>query len=264
MIFREVHIAMKQSCFTAVLLAVCLLLSGCGNSGTVESGTVSALQTVQQPVSGTVTLPEVPAANSAQDETRTADPVPAEQAEPDFVPGFRSGGVYENRYFGLCCTLDDYWTFLSDAELLKLAGLSIDELDDESLKEILGNSDVIYDMYASADDGLETVNVVIEKLSLLNSTIYDEKSYADAAVEGLEASTAAMGVSDAVIESGTEFFAGAMHPIIRISGTLDGTDVGFFEKVICLKRGSYVCCITCSSCFEDITDTISAAFSAIE
>ena len=267
----------KMKLFLAVLLAV-LLLAGCGSTSSKSvSGTVTESKTEPENASGSVGPAEKPAdvsGNVAPTETEapaeTEEPAVQETAVPmvedeevEFGIGTQTGGVYENSFLGIGCALDDNWSIASEEELLELAGIVADGVSDEELADTLRNSNLVYDLYAMADDGLVSINVVMEKLSVLNGAILDEDSYAELSMDGLSDAMVSMGVYDAKITKEVISFAGKDRTAVRVSGNIEDTEASIYETIVCIKQGSYMACVTLCSVLEDITDTLASYFYAV-
>jgi hypothetical protein len=123
---------------------------------------------------------------------------------------------------------------------------------------MLETSGVIYDMYAMAGDGLCTVNVVLENLTIMQTLAITEKEYMEASVGQLPAALQSMGVGDVTAELTEITFAGQPHAAIKVHGTIQGVDL--YETLVCVKQGTYIACITSVSYMEDTTESVLAWF----
>ena len=213
-----------------------------------------------------------PKGSVTQDDS-TATPAPANEPEatPEPEPedsvemGSMNGGTYSNTFVGIGCKLDDTWTYYSDDEIIALNGLMVESIDDEELAQQLSESESFYDMFASKDDGLFSVNVVLENLGLLYGHTLDASGYIDIAMESLEDQLAIMGINTTTCEKVSFDFCGKQTDGIYIVGTMnvEGFEVEMFQRMACVKAGSYMTCITACSYFEDITTDILDMFYAL-
>lgn len=192
----------------------------------------------------------------------TAEPTP--EPEDDVELGSMNGGVYKNEFVGITCTMGDEWTYYSEDEILQLNGLVADSTDDEELAEQLRDSDSFYDMMAENQETAENVNVVLENLGLLYGHTMDASSYIDVALENLEASMKSMGMNVSSCEKVKFDFCGKETDGIYITSTMtvEGMEIEVFQRMACVKAGTYMCDITACSYFEDTTMDVLNLFSA--
>lgn len=106
-------------------------------------------------------------------------------------------------------------------------------------------------MFASAMEGLVTINVVYEDLGALYGKLLDEAGYLEIAVPKLEDALTSMGLSNVKVEQTPVQFAGLVREGAVISGEMDG--VPMYETLVCIKQEGYMCCVTMCSWTEDIT-----------
>ena len=178
--------------------------------------------------------------------------------EVTYESGSTTGGVYTNEFIGIGCELDENWTYYNDAELSELNGLVSDALSDEELAEMLENSKTVYDMFALADEGLTTINVVIENIGVINGATMDENDYIEKSLELTKSGLESMGFTNVSAEKATMEFAGVERAGIAIVGEYSGAPV--YEKMVCIKIGNYMADITVCSFNEDITAKLMSFF----
>ena len=106
--------------------------------------------------------------------------------DSSFQLGTINGGVYENSYLGVGISLDDSWSIYDEEQLAQLIGWTADQYDNEKYAEQIENADLFYDLFASANDGLVSVNVVIQNLGLLYGTVMDEDKIVDMTLEQMD------------------------------------------------------------------------------
>ena len=240
---------MKKFPVLLIALSLLLTLAACGSNDDDVRGSVA------DPNSTT------PSADGASGQDGSADSGGGQADGTDYEVGSMNGGVYTNNFIGIGCTLDENWTYYSDEQLLELNGLVADAVQDEDLSEMLKNNEVIYDMYAAADDGIVTMNICFENLGVLYGTTLDESSYIDIATENAITALESMGYSSVSNEKKSVEFAGAERQCLSITGTIQ--DVPCYEEVICIKQGNYMAVITLASFYENILEDLRGLFYAV-
>ena len=121
----------------------------------------------------------------------------------------------------------------------------------EEMQKAMEDVKSTYDMFASAMEGLVTINVVYEDLGALYGKLLDEAGYLEIAVPKLEDALTSMGLSNVKVEQTPVQFAGLVREGAVISGEMDG--VPMYETLVCIKQEGYMCCVTMCSWTEDIT-----------
>lgn len=182
--------------------------------------------------------------------------------DSSFQLGTINGGVYENSYLGVGISLDDSWDIYDEEQLAELIGLTAEQFDDEKYVEQLKNADMFYDFFASAEQGLVTVNIIIQNLGLIYGTVLDEDKIVDMSLEQMDEQLQSAGFSDISAEKITVDFAGAERTGIKSSSLYQGAD--YFTQQVFIKHGKYMAIFTVSSFFEDITGDVLSQFYGIE
>lgn len=171
----------------------------------------------------------------------------------DSQSGFQRGtienGIYTNTFVGIGCQLSDDWTYYTDEQLAELSGVVAES--SEEMQKAMEDGKSTYDMFASAMEGLVTINVVYEDLGALYGKLLDEAGYLEIAVPKLEDALTSMGLSNVKVEQTPVQFAGLVREGAVISGEMDG--VPMYETLVCIKQEGYMCCVTMCSWTEDIT-----------
>ena len=200
----------------------------------------------------------------ADEPENTPEPEPEPEPEDEVELGSMNGGTYENSFVGIGCKLDYTWTYYSDEEILQMNGLVADSIDDEKLAEQLRGSDSFYDMVAANEEG-SSVNVVLENLGLLYGHTLDAGGYIDIALKSLDSQLASMGVNVSACEKVSFDFCGEKTDGIYIFGTMsvNGMEIEMYQRMACVKAGSYMTCITACTYFEDLTTDILDMFYAL-
>ncbi len=245
---------MKTSKFLCALLALVMMLSLCA------CGSASSASGTQTVTAGPSTTGSV---SPAEPETAEEPEAPADTADEGFSVGGTVNNTYENEFFGIGVTLDENWTFASQEEIDESNGTVKDVLDNEDYSAAMDDGRVITDMMASADDGILSMNVTIEKLNAVASLAIDEEAYIDLTLENNDFSAifTGMGFDSAEASKGSVVLAGEEHPCAVIEGSIQG--IGFYEKVAVIKVGSYVLSVTVSSLMDDVVDDLFACFYAL-
>lgn len=190
--------------------------------------------------------------------TACGSPAPAEPTVPvGPVLGVTEGSTYTNDFFGMTCTFRDGWLVADEEQLAQIMGVTTDALTQANL-DTTGSA---YSLYASAADGLSSVNIVMENLGTVYGMILDTKTYAENSVKQLPAALEAVGMSNVTAQVTTATFAGREETAVTIQATMSG--VNFYETMICLKQGSYIAVVTAASYYEDTTADILAVFEPV-
>ena len=189
-----------------------------------------------------------------------ATTVPQTTAQKDKDPqlGEYANGVYINEFLDICCQVDSKWKVYSDAELAQLNGLVLDTMTDKDLVEQRKKANIVHLFYAAADQGHQTVNILLENAGTISSVLIDEKAYAELSVEQMPAALESVGLTDVIAKASTIRFAGAKHAVVVVHATHSGVD--FYEKIVCIKVGSYFGVVTVASYHTDLTDELLGMF----
>ena len=194
--------------FFALLLALAMVLSlaACGNDA--------------EPVE-TFLLLEV-----TDNPFETTGAIAAEETDDEFSAGSSVDHTYKSAFIGIQCFLDLDWTFMSDAEISA---------------ENLPNATVRYDMMANHSNNLDSVSVVLEKLSAADRAITAEE-YLTAAKDPTVEALSAVEITVNSAEIVKIRFAGEEHTALAIAGNYVGYPI--YEYLVAIKCGSYMACVT--------------------
>lgn len=175
----------------------------------------------------------------------------------EFSFGDVNGLTYENKFIGLGCTLDSEWTFYTDEQIKELNNIALDAMGEE-IEEIIKNSDVVYDMCTSRYNGLDGINVNLEKVNPVQLALVDlEENFQKSAptlVTGLEN----MGFSNVTYETGTVTIEGQEFACLNIEADIQGTKV--YETFFAVKCNGYLANITIGTTNENTIDDIIEKF----
>lgn len=236
---------MKRNRLLALILALCLLLAGCGSSDTAPETTHAAPETI--PAAAETTAP----------------------AENNPVAlGIVEGNTYTNSYVGLGFSLDESWD-VYPAEALQELPTAMEDLFDGTDLEDTELTNVI-DFLAENVDALTTMNLNYTKLSMQERVAYtlmSEEELVDSIIsdfgDALVASYSNAGITVERIEKKTVTFLGkertAMYTVASVEGIpyylLQLYDYGLGAYGVTLTLGSYV---------EDNTEGLLDLYYAVE
>ena len=181
-----------------------------------------------------------------------------------FERGVVEGQTYTSQFLGLTCTAPAEYTYLNDQEIAQLNDLTADVVDSEELvkqmRESLENGNQVQDMYLMTADGLQTVNVMLVKVSAKGATV-DMAAFTDMGKEQIISGYQSMGMTDVEASRETVTFMGQQYEGICTSATY--TDVPVTTVQVCMQVGNYVCVITFTSYVEDHTPEMMDFFSPL-
>ena len=181
-----------------------------------------------------------------------------------FERGVVEGQTYTSQFLGLTCTAPAEYTYLNDQEIAQLNDLAADVVDSEELikymRESLENGNQVQDMYLMTADGLQTVNVMLVKVSAKGATV-DMAAFADMGKDQVVSAYQSMGMTDVEASRETVTFMGQQYEGICTSATY--TDVPVTTVQVCMQVGDYVCVITFTSYVEDHTPEMMDFFSPL-
>ena len=181
-----------------------------------------------------------------------------------FERGVVEGQTYTSQFLGLTCTAPAEYTYLNDQEIAQLNDLTADVVDSEELvkqmRESLENGNQVQDMYLMTADGLQTVNVMLVKVSAKGAAV-DMAAFADMGKDQVVSAYQSMGMTDVEASRETVTFMGQQYEGICTSATY--TDVPVTTVQVCMQVGNYVCVITFTSYVEDHTPEMMDFFSPL-
>ena len=181
-----------------------------------------------------------------------------------FERGVVEGQTYTSQFLGLTCTAPAEYTYLNDQEIAQLNDLTAGVVDSEELvkqmRESLENGNQVQDMYLMTADGLQTVNVMLVKVSAKGAAV-DMAAFADMGKDQVVSAYQSMGMTDVEASRETVTFMGQQYEGICTSATY--TDVPVTTVQVCMQVGDYVCVITFTSYVEDHTPEMMDFFSPL-
>lgn len=182
---------------------------------------------------------------------------PAARAEDEFNFGSTQDNTYWNETLKIGCTLDENWYFLNEEEILQANSMTAEKLDGK-LAEMVKEGGSMIDMFAQNLETGATVNLVVERLSVVNSLVIDEKKYLDISQSTLDEAMAQMGIEDVEITQESMDFLGQEHQSIVITGSFNGVPV--CETMVVVKSGRNMTIITVFSAVEGEVEEVLASF----
>ena len=181
-----------------------------------------------------------------------------------FERGVVEGQTYTSQFLGLTCTAPAEFTYLSDQEIAQLNHLAAEAVDDEELakqmQESLENGNQVQDMYLMTADGLQTVNVMLVKVSAKGAAV-DMAAFADMGKDQVVSAYQSMGMTDVEASRETVTFMGQQYEGICATAAYHGAPVTTVQ--VCMQVGDYVCVITFTSYVEDHTPEMMDFFSPL-
>lgn len=247
----------------ALILALMLVISGCGSSQEEVGGNVVSNETVSQTIPGGNVEQEttVPAPETTAPVTETT--APAE--ENTLSLGRMEGGVYTNEYVGYACNLDANWTFYSADELQQIPASIADAMEGSELGDALADVPQFTDMMAENVEDLTTMNVLYQQLSMQERLAYavlSEEEVIDITLEQKDLMVdayAQAGITAESIEKVTVTFLGQERTAIYTVASVEGVPyyvLQFFD----FQLGEFAVTTTLASYLEDQTASLTELF----
>ena len=181
-----------------------------------------------------------------------------------FERGVVDGQTYTSTFLGLSCTVPAEFSYLTDAEIADINNIAADTLSDtelvKQLQDNLENGSQIQDMYAMTEGGLQTINVLLSKVSEKGAAV-DMAAFADLGMEQIKTAYQSMGMTDVEASRETVTFMGQQYEGIRTTAVYE--DVPVYCVQVCMQTGNYVCVVTFTSYIEDTTADMMGYFSPL-
>ena len=181
-----------------------------------------------------------------------------------FERGVVEGQIYTSQFLGLTCTAPAEFTYLSDEEIAQLNHLAAEAVDDEELakqmRESLENGNQVQDMYLMTDDSLQTVNVMLVKVSAKGATV-DMTAFTKMGMEQIISGYESADMTDVEASRETVTFMGQQYEGICATAAYHDAPVATVQ--VCMQVDNYVCVITFTSYVEDRTSEMMDFFSPL-
>lgn len=202
---------------------------------------------------------EVRGAQTANEETQEENG--EESAENEFSLGTTDGLIYENKFIGIGCTLEDSWYFYSDDEIMQLNNY-VEDVAGEEYEEIMKDADLVYDMYAISDNQMDNINVNLEKMDKLSLEKLVVEDSLEAGVPIMKDTFSNMGYSSFEAEIDKISIEGKEFTCLSSIGEIDG--VKMYQKLFPIKCNGYLANITITTYGEDLVDELVGRFYFVE
>ena len=181
-----------------------------------------------------------------------------------FERGVVEGQTYTSQFLGLTCTAPAEYTYLSDEEIAQRNHLAAEAVDSEELvkqmRESLENGNQVQDMYLMTADGLQTVNVMLVKVSAKGATV-DMTAFTKMGMEQIISGYESADMTDVETSRETVTFMGQQYE--GICATAAYHDAPVTTVQVCMQVDNYVCVITFTSYVEDRTSEMMDFFSPL-
>ena len=181
-----------------------------------------------------------------------------------FERGVVEGQTYTSQFLGLTCTAPAEYTYLNDQEIAQLNDLTADVVDSEELvkqmRESLENGNQVQDMYLMTADGLQTVNVMLVKVSAKGATV-DMTAFTKMGMEQIISGYESADMTDVETSRETVTFMGQQYEVICATAAYHDAPVTTVQ--VCMQVDNYVCVITFTSYVEDRTSEMMDFFSPL-
>lgn len=179
--------------------------------------------------------------------------------EKEFGTGKSSGNKYVNEFMDISCELGSEWKFLTDAEIRKNNETALGLMGDD-YAEAIKNASTFTDMMATHSNQTDTVNITFEKLTGANLALSEEQ-YVNLSKDSLKGSLESMGMTNVVLNTGKDTFAGKEHPYIAVTAQYNG--VAVYERLVAVKNQNYVAVVVVCTWKTNTTKNILDAFKAV-
>lgn len=163
--------------------------------------------------------------------------------EPEFTLGTVNGNVYENAFIGIGCTLGSEWTFFSDEQIKQQNNVAAD-LAGEEYKEMMEKATIVYDMFASHSNQINTVVVNLEKVDKLQLATLDYESYFESTVAPIKQSLGNMGFTNITHNIGSLKIGSTDFTCLNVNSEVNGFTM--YQTIIVIKCNGYLASVTFS------------------
>ena len=191
---------MKKILALVLIVAMVCSLSGCGLVGRILNKYINEPQSdINYEINELVEATEV---SETQAEEKT------------FSLGTISGTTYESEFLSLGCSLSGDWTFYTDEEIKELNNMATD-LAGEEYEKLMEQSTIVYDMMASSNDQLSSVNIVLEKSNEIAVSAFDLEKNGEIIALSARSSLENMGFTDIKSDVATTQFLGSESQCLK-------------------------------------------------
>lgn len=220
---------MKRISVLLMVLMLAVTAQGCGS---------------EEDVRGTIT-------NEAEEAVMPEEEISEEDAsEAEFSMGNTDGTNYESSFIGLGYQLNEGWSFYTDEQIMELNNATAD-MAGEEYQELMSEATLIYDMFAADAEGLNNININLEKVNPVQLLALDLSQNFEAAVPTMETAYENMGYSNFVYEVSTAEIDGKEVDTLHITVSIN--DVNVYQTLFAVKCNGYLANVAVTTYFEDNT-----------
>ena len=173
--------------------------------------------------------------------------------EPEFTLGTVNGNIYENTFIGIGCTLGSEWTFFSDEQIKEQNSVAAD-LAGEEYKKLMESAAVVYDMFASHSNQINTIVVNLEKTDKLQLAVLDLDAYFENTVPSIKQALGNMGFTNITHNIGSVKIDSTDFTCLNVISELG--EFKMYQTIVAIKCNGYIACLTFSG---DSTEAINSA-----
>ena len=221
---------MKKILALILIVAMVCSLSGCGIVGKILNKYINEPQSdINYEINELVEATEV---SETQAEEKT------------FSLGTISGTTYESEFLSLGCSLSGDWTFYTDEEIKELNNMATD-LAGEEYEKLMEQSTIVYDMMASSNDQLSSVNIVLEKSNEIAVSSFDLEKNGEIIALSARSSLENMGFTEVKSNVTTTEFLGSETQCLKWDMKMGTVD--YYEIQVFVKAYDYLATITVAS-----------------
>ncbi len=185
--------------------------------------------------------------------------IPAETVaeEKDFSVGHVSGATYESEFLSIGCPLPDSWSFYSDEEIKELNNMATD-LAGEEYEKLMKEATLVYDMMASSNDQMSSLNIVLEKSNAAAVAMFDLNKNGDTIAQSAKSSLESIGFTDVNYTITTTEFLDEEAQCLKWDMKMGTVD--YYEMQVFVKAFGYLATITVASDDLAVCENIIASF----
>lgn len=187
----------------------------------------------------TPAVPDITPSSSNNTDTSSEEEItPNIPAEDLFKFGTTTENTYENKFWGVGCTLDSDWVLLSEAEIKEYNGISL-EATPEQIDEHISNSFLLIDMVATKESGDAVIMALtMSDLGTGSFAELDMEEFMNSQVESTRENMIQSGFECTIVERNDLTIDNKPFYAISASGELEG--VYTYQTVLCLKTDYYM------------------------
>ena len=169
-----------------------------------------------------------------------------------------NGTHYVNREFGIACDLDGDWYILSDEELAQVAGLTVDTVAGEDVRDAFASAQIFCEFGALRPSDSANMMLMIEDLDKAGGGDVSEEEYREISLAQLQPQADALGASKFSATKNQVMFAGQLRCGIYVTAEISGQKS--YSQQIILKQGHYMLTLTLGTYGEAGTSSLIALF----